>query len=229
MRISELFYALQGEGPSMGTPAVFVRFAGCNLQCKWCDTLDVWRRGSDMTADEIAKATVSMAGSAENLIKRRVHVVITGGEPLLHDADIRELLSAIRMLAPMSYFELETNGTIASDVVDLFSQINCSPKLDSAREPLIRRLVPAALQRLNRHPNINYKFVVARKEEWAEIESIYGGWIDLAGGNIYLMPAALTREELVENSKAVWELACEHHVKLTTRLQTITWSNLRGK
>lgn len=236
MRISELFYALQGEGPSIGTPAVFIRLAGCNLQCKWCDTLDVWRRGSDMPVEDVVEAAIHMASLRDsykegiyNLVTGRVHIVVTGGEPLLHATDVDELIKDTRARAPSTYFELETNGTIGNDVIYKFDQVNCSPKLESAAEPLIKRIVPEALLKLNKHPNINYKFVVSHKEDWAEIECAYGSFIDLTKNNIYLMPAALTREELVDNSKVVWELAAEKHVKLTTRLQTITWSNLRGK
>lgn len=229
MRISEMFYGLQGEGSSIGVPAVFIRFAGCNLQCKWCDTLDVWKRGSEMTAEEIADHVIEMAGSVEMLITRRVHVVITGGEPLLHELDVRELLQAIRSKAPHTYFELETNGTIDSKVIDDFNQVNCSPKLSSAEEPTLRRIVPAALHRLNSHPNINYKFVIANARDWDELVDTYGSFIPLDSGKVYLMPVALTREELAENSRVVWELAAEKHVKMSTRLQTITWSNLRGK
>lgn len=229
MRISELFYALQGEGPSIGTPAVFVRFAGCNLQCKWCDTLDTWKRGSEMDTAELSKSIIEMAGGIDLLNSRRVHVVITGGEPLLHEKDVQALVRALRFAAPDTYFELETNGTIASTILDEFDQINCSPKLASSFEPLVSRLVPAALVAINKHKNANFKFVLSSAEEWYELESTYSSFISFSGSNIYLMPAALTREELIANSPAIWELAAEKHVKLATRLQTITWSNRKGK
>ena len=72
MRINEIFYSLQGEGYWTGTPAVFVRFSGCNLKCGFCDT----EHGGfvDMSEEEIVAAVNSFPAR---------HVVLTGGEPAL--------------------------------------------------------------------------------------------------------------------------------------------------
>lgn len=253
LRVSELFYGLQGEGPSIGTPSVFVRLTGCNLQCSWCDTLDVWKRGENYELEDLQIAICEIASASslrepfsfdksdmqvdisdyakglQALDKGAVHVVITGGEPLLQDVEVEKLIKAIRAEAPGAYFELETNGTLASPVIELFSQINCSPKLASAREPLHKRCNPSALMLLNKHPNINYKFVIGQPSDWHDVQEDYDRYIDLSGTNIYLMPAALNREELIANSRMVWNLAAQNGLKMTTRLQTIAWSNLKGK
>ena len=71
MRINEIFYSIQGEGHFAGTPAVFVRFSGCNLACVFCDTKH--QSFTEMTEDEII-AKVSQYPTH--------HVVITGGEPM---------------------------------------------------------------------------------------------------------------------------------------------------
>ena len=72
MKVNEIFYSLQGEGFNAGTPAVFVRFAGCNLQCPFCDT--DFAVGTEMTEEDIAAQVVRYPASL---------VVITGGEPSL--------------------------------------------------------------------------------------------------------------------------------------------------
>ena len=72
MRINEIFYSLQGEGHFTGTPAIFIRFSGCNLKCSFCDTDH--SHYTEMTEEEIV-------GEACKYPAR--HVVITGGEPLL--------------------------------------------------------------------------------------------------------------------------------------------------
>lgn len=72
MRVNEIFYSLQGEGFHAGTPAVFVRFSGCNLKCSFCDTLH--DRFKDMSEEDIMQEVAKYPAS---------HVVITGGEPVL--------------------------------------------------------------------------------------------------------------------------------------------------
>ena len=94
--INEMFYSLQGEGYHVGTPAVFIRFAGCNLACPFCDTQH--RHGTRKTLDEIVDF---VAGHKARL------VVLTGGEPALQvDAALVEELHAIG-----KYVAIETNGT----------------------------------------------------------------------------------------------------------------------
>ena len=76
MRISEIFYSIQGEGRLLGMPSVFIRTSGCNLRCVWCDTpYTSWRpEGRDWGIREIIR-------EARKYPTR--HVVVTGGEPLL--------------------------------------------------------------------------------------------------------------------------------------------------
>ena len=70
----EIFYSLQGEGTRCGTPAVFLRLAGCNLACKWCDTKHSWGNGILCSVRDIAAHIRDYECGA---------LVITGGEPLL--------------------------------------------------------------------------------------------------------------------------------------------------
>ncbi|MBR5680515.1 MAG: 7-carboxy-7-deazaguanine synthase QueE, partial [Clostridia bacterium] len=71
-RVNEIFYSIQGEGRFAGTPAVFVRFSGCNLSCPWCDTAHA--RGVEMTAGELEDAVGKLLKDHEGAI-----VVLTGG------------------------------------------------------------------------------------------------------------------------------------------------------
>ena len=70
MVVDEIFYSLQGEGRNTGTPSVFVRFAGCNLQCDFCDTQH--QSAQQMAEDEIVDRVLAYPAT---------NVVITGGEP----------------------------------------------------------------------------------------------------------------------------------------------------
>lgn len=96
MKINEIFYSLQGEGYFTGTPSVFIRFSGCNLQCPFCDT--VHKDGVEMSIEEITAEAQRYPAS---------HVVITGGEPSLFLTD--ELVTALHMAG--KYITVETNGT----------------------------------------------------------------------------------------------------------------------
>ena len=98
-RINEIFFSLQGEGFNTGRAAVFIRFAGCNLRCSFCDT--DFAHGEQMTAEQIAQRVFAYSTHPDTLI------VLTGGEPSLQadDALIRLLHSHHQTVA------IETNGT----------------------------------------------------------------------------------------------------------------------
>lgn len=109
--VNEIFYSLQGEGFHTGTPSVFIRFAGCNLKCAFCDT--DFTKGRLMNIEEIA----------ENISRYPAkRVVLTGGEPTLHN-----LVPLCQFLHDKDYLvHIETNGT--NPVVDIIDWVTCSPK-----------------------------------------------------------------------------------------------------
>src|ERR1051325_2528846 len=76
MKVSEIFYSIQGEGMLTGVPSVFVRTSGCNLRCVWCDTpYTSWSpEGADMAVDDILAAIQEYPAQ---------YVVVTGGEPMI--------------------------------------------------------------------------------------------------------------------------------------------------
>lgn len=100
VQVHSIFYTIQGEGPFCGTPAVFIRLAGCNLQCPACDT--------DYTSHR-ANLQVSLILEEVGKLAARGLVVITGGEPFRQDINklIRELVDA------GYYVQIETNGSLA--------------------------------------------------------------------------------------------------------------------
>jgi 7-carboxy-7-deazaguanine synthase len=114
LRISEIFYSLQGEGFHAGTPAVFIRGAGCNLACDFCDT--------DFSLKEKLSPDDIVARIAEYPAK---FVVLTGGDPTIQPEGFRELIT--RLHARGYYVTMETNGTSADTLgVDW---VTVSPKL----------------------------------------------------------------------------------------------------
>lgn len=109
--VNEIFYSLQGEGYYTGTPAVFLRFSGCNRACAFCDT--DFSAATPMDADAIARACAAFPSR---------HLVCTGGEPLL------QLDSALlrRLKADGFYVQIETNGSLP--VPPEVDWVTCSPK-----------------------------------------------------------------------------------------------------
>lgn len=110
-KVNEIFYSLQGEGYFTGTPAVFLRFCGCNRRCEFCDT--DFAKGDDMSADEIIDAISKFPAR---------HLVITGGEPTLQLDS--ELVRAIK--AAKFFIQIETNGS--NPVPTGVDWVTCSPK-----------------------------------------------------------------------------------------------------
>ena len=98
-RVNEIFYSIQGEGQFAGTPAVFVRFSGCNLACPWCDTDH--EHGEEMTRDELENAVGELLKGHDGAI-----VVLTGGEPALQLREDEPLFRQFKTLVC-----IETNGT----------------------------------------------------------------------------------------------------------------------
>ncbi len=100
-RISEIFSSIQGESTLAGLPTTFIRLAGCNLNCRWCDT----RYGVDSEGD--VAALHNILKKVENFANRCV--CITGGEPLLHE-NINDLINALK--ADRYEVSVETNGSL---------------------------------------------------------------------------------------------------------------------
>lgn len=124
LEVHSIFYTIQGEGPFCGTPAVFVRLAGCNLQCPWCDT-EYSSSRMNMTPEEIVEQ-VAISLTSGGL------VVITGGEPFRQN--LTHLLTTL--VSAGYYVQIETNGTLPPSEFRYETRIErrhgayivCSPK-----------------------------------------------------------------------------------------------------
>src|SRR2546421_2667194 len=104
MKVSEIFYSIQGEGKLVGVPSVFVRTSGCNLRCTWCDTpYASWNPEGEQ------RNIAQIVAAVENHPTAR-HVVLTGGEPMIAK-EIRELASAIKITG--RHITIETAATLA--------------------------------------------------------------------------------------------------------------------
>lgn len=149
--VLEIFDSYQGEGVLLGERATFIRLAGCNLCCPWCDT--------DLTATPI---TMSI-----NQIVEKIHsplVVFTGGEPTLQNID--PLIRAIKHIAPIRV-AIETNGT--NEVPDNVDWIACSPKYENDYKihELLRYRVNEYKYIVDEHFDAKY-IAITNKKVWLQ-------------------------------------------------------------
>ncbi len=208
---AEVFYSLQGEGTRAGEPAVFLRLAGCNRRCSWCDTKYSWETGLELTEEEVARRMLAFDCR---------HFVITGGEPLLQTEKLENLCL---LLPENSIIEVETNGTLAPSPIlaQRVNQWNVSPKLRHSENNASLR--PEILSSFVSLPEAWFKFVVRGEEDWAEIESL-----GLPRKRLLLMPCAADRESYRRALPEVCEMCLRHGVRLSPRLHVELWDQRRG-
>ncbi len=227
IKVSEQFYSVQGEGATMGVPAVFLRLQGCNLLCKWpCDTIEVWKQGREWSFEEIVESW-KKEGWWEKLISQEAHLVITGGEPVLQ---WKQLIPFVRALKDEGvYLELETNATLeAPGFYELIDQINASPKLKNSGVPLNKRYIPAVIEYLVGSNNCWFKFVVDSVGDLGEVFETYITARAIEPNRIILMPEATSREELIEKEERVIGWCKQYGYRYSSRLQIHIWNKLRG-
>jgi 7-carboxy-7-deazaguanine synthase len=215
LRVSEIFTSIQGEGPSVGTPSVFVRLQGCAVGCTWCDTKYSWdaRRGDELTLEALLRR-VEDAGTQ--------NVVVTGGEPLEHVALV-PLVSGLSSLALR--VEVETAGTQVPPPLPV-DQWNVSLKLAHSGVALERRLRPEAIERF-RELGAWFKFVVGDERDLDEVLAIQARH-RLASERIVLMPLGMLREEQQARMPRVVDWCRRHGFRFSPRLHILIWGPRRG-
>ncbi|MGC7847183.1 7-carboxy-7-deazaguanine synthase QueE [Desulforudis sp. 1088] len=180
--LREIFTSIQGEGPYVGYRHLFVRFGGCNLHCRYCDTpKDVPSAyrvenppGSRRFTMHANPATVDDILSRLASLPREIYhaVSLTGGEPLLYPGFLEKLVPALRAMGFRSY--LETNGTLTealTSLVELIDIIAMDFKLPSATGEAWRGEIHRGFLRAACRTRVFVKMVVCRathREEFTE-------------------------------------------------------------
>jgi 7-carboxy-7-deazaguanine synthase len=239
----EIFHTIQGEGVSVGAPAVFIRASRCNLHCIWCDTDHTWNfEGTPWPHEKDAvpgyakhrKADVTceitpLEAAQQVLAFGCGRTVITGGEPLLQETAFLEMIEAIREQQPDHQFEVETNGTRipSPDFYAAVNQFNVSPKLANSAMPESLRLNPAALKFFAKSPKSWLKFVVSEAGDLLEINKLCSG-SSVPRQRVLLMPEGRTSNELDRFSAQLAELCRDQGFRFCDRLHIRLWGDIRG-
>ena len=214
MQLSELFYSVQGEGPAVGRPAIFVRMSSCNLNCVGCDT--PIRNKVEETEP------ISVINRIKNYLKTypNSRIVITGGEPLLQPDAVNQIIDGI----PGQMVDLETNGTIQDQkaLISRFNIVVVSPKkntfptlLDSTK--FFKDWMDISNSGRN---NVFFKVVMGNLP-WAWSESEIREVLNRSGvptSRVWLMPAGENETKLHVSGKNTWKIAMRLGCNYSDRL-----------
>lgn len=218
--VVEKFLSIDGEGPSSGEIATFIRFQGCNLRCSWCDTAYSWDK-------EITNELLSSKEIYEYIKKNgSTNVTLTGGEPLIQD-NIDELLKML-MSDENLKIHIETNGSV--DIEPFKRKYDCLNLIYI----LDYKLPSSKMTKFMNLNNLNsvgcndvYKFVVGSKEDLSMAYEIIKKYDLPAKCLVYLSPVSgnIELEEIVEFMKD----NRLNNVRLQVQLHKIIWDkNARG-
>ena len=245
----ESFFSIQGEGKYAGTPSIFFRFGGCNLNCagfgvKQISPLD----GSILIGCDSIRATyiehykhlwkkITNENELLNIVDSYLHdckqpdIVITGGEPLLWYENSIFLSFLSKLIKRNFRITIETNATIKINFkkYPIYKNITfaMSVKLKNSGEPKEKRVNHEAIKAIAKNTkNSFFKFVLSKNSlSKDEIEEITKG-INLP---IYCMPMGATSKELSKNDKAVAEFCIKNCYNYVDRMHIRLWNNEEGR
>ncbi|MFZ4397103.1 MAG: 7-carboxy-7-deazaguanine synthase QueE [Kiritimatiellia bacterium] len=212
-QVVELFHSLQGEGSLTGVPSVFVRLAGCNLRCVWCDSTYAREpeAGRELALPELVRQVCAFPTR---------FVVLTGGEPMTV-AGVQALAAALR--ERQRHVTIETNGTLPPDKIacDLAS---ISPKLRNSSaapdEDETRRINLSALAAWVDAYDFQFKFVVSLPRDVLEARAILAGLSrPVPPERVLLMPEGVDRAQLRPRDAWLVEVCKAYGFRYCSRLQ----------
>lgn len=222
MRISELFYSIQGEGSLVGVPSFFIRTTGCNLRCSWCDTpYTSWQpEGVEMALDRILDE--ARAHPAR-------HVVVTGGEPMIAP-EIIPLTERLRDAG--MHITVETAGTVFQPVACNLMSIspklaNSTPEGPFAVQHQRVRIQTTVLAELIARYDYQLKFVIETPTDLAEVRDLVGG-LEADSERVILMPEGTDPDRLRERALWLAEICKAEGFRFSPRLHVDLWGNRRG-
>jgi 7-carboxy-7-deazaguanine synthase len=245
IRISEIFYSLQGEGILTGVPMTFVRFAFCPWRCRWCDSVYTWalsdtRMGGLPLVDQLQQEEaltsakeVEILGVSEIVEKVEQNpakwVCITGGEPLSQPAAFRELVYALNKRS--FSVEVETSGLIPLPGDNLFDQVDSwvvDVKTPSSGMGQFLRLDD--LDRLRKTDQV--KFVVQSKDDLEfAVEIVNQKLLRTDGPQVLVSPVGPTRFEkdgMELDQAAEFIKSNIPKARLSVQIHKFIWGNQRG-
>jgi len=197
--VQEIFPTLQGEGPYVGWPAVFLRLGGCNLACEFCDT--EFENFKEMSLEDVISEIEQKSNEQQKLI------VITGGEPLRQN-----IVPLCTMLVAMGHHvQIETNGTIYRELPEGVDII-CSPKVTNGKYHPVREDLLARIDA--------FKFIIS--EDDSAYRDVAEVGQSVHGTPVYVQPMDMhDKEQNARNTARAAELAQSQGYRLSLQIHKI--------
>jgi len=209
LRITEIFYSLQGESLLCGVPTVFIRLTGCPLRCNYCDTEYAFTGGERMTMDKVT----------ETIKQYQCHnICVTGGEPLAQ----KSCFELLRHLCDLGYrVSLETSGAIAIEDVDARVMKVMDLKTPNSGEMLKNRM--ENIQHLNSQDQVKFVICNERDYQWSKMKIE-----ELNLNNICTVLFSPSANEQNPTELATWILEDQLDVRFQIQLHKILWGEQQG-
>ncbi len=210
IRITEIFYSLQGESKTVGLPTVFIRLTGCPLRCQYCDTEYAFQGGDNLSIEAIVDQAKSFSTS---------YITVTGGEPLGQ----KNCLQLLKKLADNNLnVSLETSGAL--DIEEVDERVIKIMDLKTPGSGEMHR---------NRYQNIDFlnssdqvKFVISHREDYLWSKSILEKYKINQRCEILFSPNTVNQNPA---QLANWILEDQLPVRFQLQLHKILWGNVAGK
>ena len=210
LRVTEIFYSLQGEARTVGCPTVFIRLTGCPLRCDYCDTEYAFTEGEWMSIDDILARTAAYTPC---------YVTVTGGEPLAQRA-CGELL--VRLCDAGYEVSLETSGALDIATVDPCVSIVMDLKTPSSGEESKNRYENIELLA----PKDQLKLVVRDRADYEWSRRKIGEYNLVERCEVLMSPV---HGRMNPTQLAEWILADRLPVRMQVQLHKLLWSDERGR
>ena len=210
LRITEIFYSLQGETRTTGLPTVFVRLTGCPLRCSWCDTEYAFHGGEKMSLDAIV-ATVDQYGAR--------YVTVSGGEPLAQP----NCIPLLKQLADKGYeVSLETSGAMTLENVD--PRIVKVMDLKAPGSGEVGRNLYNNIQYLDHKDQVKFVIADRRDYEWS-VSKLIEYQLDNKVSDVLFSPVA---GDMAPDELAAWILNDNLRVRFQLQLHRLIWGDKAG-